>query len=426
MKNIFCFFTVIMLLFQVSCRQAEHKNYTPETYQNDTAEDTISNDRQIINYTCMKAIWLSQFDLYKVYTDNGSQRDISNYTEKIEQIICNINQMSFNTIILQVRPNCDSFYPSELFPPSKYAVGDYTKKFEYDPIRIILDIAHKYNISVQAWVNPYRCMNENEIKQINDTFFIKKLYSDYDNSLVLYNGYYYLDPYYESNQKLIKDGITEILNNYNFDGIHIDDYFYPTSDCTFDEKSFKEYKEKGGLLNLADFRRDNINKLVREIYNITKSFDKKLIFGISPAGNIKNTYENSFADIYTWCSDNTYIDYISPQIYFGLHHQTHPFEKVLNNWADIIKTSDISLIPGITLEKAYTKFDKWAGSGKNEWADNNDIIKKCIELSLSNNKCNGISFFSYQFFFDITTNLRIKETYNEIENFMPLFLSMGN
>lgn len=405
-------------------QREENTTLVSETTNITDEENKPSNDNNtdILNYTDVKAVWLSQFDLNSVYTDDSGQRNVKDFTQRIKIVINNMKEYGFNTLIVQIRPYADSFYPSEIYPPSKYVVGSYKNDFSYDPIKIIIEEAHKANLSVHAWINPLRCMTTDEIKDVNSKYQIKKWF-DSDDTMGYYvvetNGRLYLNPAYKPVRDLIVSGVNEIITKYSFDGVHMDDYFYPTPSPTFDTKAYEEYKKDSEDISLKKFRHEMLNLLVSEIFNTVKNNNTKKLFGISPSGNMNTVINESFADVYTWCKEDGYIDYISPQIYFGLEHQTFPFAQTLDDWADIIINDKVSLVVGITLGKAFSKEDKWAGSGKNEWKENNDIINKCLQYTGSHQKCSGVSFFCYRYFFDPLTNAPINETKEEVNNMLP-------
>ena len=434
MKKILLLTVLSMILFLCSCNTKSPSNSAIETNA-DTQKNTTSttetesvpfpevSDKKIYNHTNMKAVWLSQFDLQNIYSENKTQRDKNEFETYIDQILDNLEQMGFNTIILQIRPYADSFYPSEVYPPSMYVVGSYSNNFSYDPLPYIIQKSHEKNISVQAWINPLRCMTTDEINQIDNNFKIKQWYdspSTNEKYVVSYKNRLYLNPAYEEVRDLIVGGVYEILNNYDFDGIHMDDYFYPTTDTSFDKTAYDEYVSKNGNISLKKFRYQSLNSLVSEIYATVKSNSPEKIFGISPAGNINTVTNEAYADVYTWCSSSGYIDYICPQIYFGFEHQTYPFDKTFDKWCSIIKTDSVKLVAGITLGKAFSKEDQWAGSGKNEWKENNDVLKKSVEYAAKNELCMGVSFFSYQYFFNPLTNKPIEQTKEEIDNFLSV------
>ncbi len=199
---------------------------------------------------------------------------------------------------------------------------------------------------------------------------------------------YYLDPSYHEVNELINNAANEILEKYNVDGIHIDDYFYPSSEEDFDREEF----EKSGSSDLAQWRRDNINSMVKGLYDTVKSHGKRLKFGISPQGNIDTDYNKQYADVKLWSSEEGYADYIVPQIYYGFKNAALPFESALQQWETLTKDSGVSLIIGLA-EYKLGKTDQWAGEiGENEWIDDPDIIKKQVEL-VNSSSADGYAFY---------------------------------
>ncbi|MBE7066941.1 MAG: hypothetical protein E7385_05250 [Ruminococcaceae bacterium] len=391
-----------------------------------TSTPTINNnDPAAPDMGDFKAIWISQYDLTKTYTNpqTGLQADQSVFTENIKKILKNVKSLGFNTIILQVRPNADSMYPSEYYPMSEYVVGKYGNVADYDPVEIIVREAHEVELDIHAWINPMRAMSTTKISKIDNQYKIKQWYeNELQNGtyIVPHSNVYYLNPAYEEVRQLIIDGATEVLTKYQFDGLHMDDYFYPTTDENFDIKAYQEYKAHGGKLGLMDFRREALNKLVAGLYAATKAVNPDLIFGISPAGIITNVYNLHCADIYTWCSTYGYIDYICPQVYFGLEHETYDFVSVCNTFRDIIRTRSVNLVIGMTFGKAYSKIDNLAGSGQYEWQQNNDILERCLGYTKDLTHCTGIAVFCYQYFYDPVSGEPVSNTQDEVNNFIPV------
>ena len=173
--------------------------------------------RPVLLYDDVKAMWVSQYDLNSVYVTGGAQREESDYTARIGKMLDLIKAQGFNTVFLQVRPNADSMAPSEYYPMSKYAVGAYGKDAVYDPVAIFVDAAHQRGLSIHAWINPLRGMKSTEITQVDPRYPIRQWY---DNTslrgkyIVLYNGYYYLNPAYEEVRQLIVCGATELMADY--------------------------------------------------------------------------------------------------------------------------------------------------------------------------------------------------------------------
>lgn len=370
-----------------------------------------------------KAMWLSQYDLVSIYTDSKKQRSREDFTAKTTTVINNIKNLGFNTIILQVRPNADSMYPSDYYPVSEYVVGDYGNKLEYDPVEILVDLAHKMELSIHAWINPLRAMSIDDINKIDNSYKIKQWYQNentHGKYIIEYEGKYYLNPAYEEVRNLIVDGAKEAMTKYDFDGLHMDDYFYPTTEASFDKEAYDEYRAMGGKLSLDVFRRDVLSNLVSSLYKATKEIDSKLLFGISPSGIINTVYNSQYADVYLWCSTPGYIDYICPQIYFGMEHENYDFISVCNTFRDIIKTPSVALVVGMSFGKSFAGVDNYAGSGKFEWQIYSDIMARCLDYTRNIEVCTGISVFCYQYFYDPITGEKVMETSDEVDNFLPV------
>lgn len=376
-----------------------------------------------VNYADMKGIWLSQFDMADVYSDGTRQRPEAEYRTLLRSMLNRISDMGFNTVFVQVRPYADSIYPSALYPPSACAVGSYGNAVEYDPFAILIEMAHEKKLSVHAWINPLRCMTEKEIGSITSEYAIGRWYRDIRKNgtyLVVCNQRYYLNPAYSQVRDLIIAGVVEIVSTYPVDGIHMDDYFYPTTDEAFDRSAYAAYKRQNEPISLGDFRREQINRLVAGLYRAIKSVSNEVLFGISPAGSAEDTYQNLYADVYAWCSQSGYVDYICPQIYWGMEHQTCDFRSVCRKWQDMLQCDSVRLIIGMTLTKAVSGTDSYAGSGRNEWSLRKDIIRRCIEYTGTLSSCSGIALFSYSCCYDVLTGEERSESAEERAGFVPL------
>lgn len=377
----------------------------------------------VLLYEDMKALWLSQFDLTHIYLNGNTQRDEADFTARVAQVMDNVKAQGFNTVFLQVRPYADSMYPSEFYPMSSYVTGRYGYHAQYDPVEIIVQLAHNRGLSIHAWINPLRGMTEEELQLIDTEYTIRRWYDDPQlcgRYIVLVNGRWYLNPAYNEVVDLICSGAEEALFMYDFDGLHMDDYFYPTTDTFFDAEAYADDQASGGSLDLADFRRNNINKLVHKLCEITHNSRAGRIFGISPAGNVDTAFNTHYADVYQWCGTFGYVDYICPQVYFGLEHGSHDFVKVCNTYQDMIQADSVDLIIGMTFGKAFSKEDPWAGTGKDEWRNNRNVLARCLQTTSGLEKCQGVAVFSYQYFFDPLTGLGIAQTEEERDNFVPV------
>ncbi len=366
--------------------------------------------------TNCKAMWLSQFDLTLYYLEGGVQRAEADFREKIAMVLGNVVGDGFNTVMVQVRPYGDSLYPSDYYPAGRLAVGVYGRDFTYDPFAIIVESAREKGLSVHAWINPMRAMTDEEIRLVDDRFLIKTWYNDptlRGDYLFLYEGRWYLNPAHAAVRDLITAGVAEILERYEVDGIHMDDYFYPSTDPNLDAASYMAFRAEGGKTALSDWRRDNLDALVSELYATVKAHDLSTIFGISPSGVIDTVYHKQYADVYKWCREPGYIDYICPQLYFGFEHETADFVTMCELWQSMIKTDYVTLLIGLSFGKAAAGEDPYAGSGMYEWAENRDILVRALQHTTTLPACEGVIVFSYQHLFDLTTGEVLAATQEE-------------
>lgn len=344
-----------------------------------------SNDNTVIPQSQEEkvcAVWISCYELQPMF----SQGDELIFKENVDEVIGKCLSNNINTVFLQVRPFCDALYPSDVFPWSQYALDKNGNPPDYDPLEIFVSTAHVNNIAIHAWINPYRISYNPAFTPVDG----------FDDIAVSCDEGVYLQPASLESQKIVLDGVREILENYDVDGIHIDDYFYPVKDKAFDSEEYKAYRSNGGRMSLSDWRRSNVNSLVSAMYTLVHRFGEDKIFSISPAADITKNKFDYYADVAMWCESEGYADLIIPQIYFGFEHEKKPFEKVMKEWAKLAGGSHISLVCGLAAYK-LNQADSAAGSGKNEWLDNPDIIKRQIECVSADYAWSGYSLFSYSY-----------------------------
>ena len=321
-----------------------------------------------LNFTNQIGIWYPYMD-YAEYMQGKSEDEFRSY---VNDMFTKAKQQSVNTVYVHMRPCGDAYYDSKIFPRGAYLDGG------YDPLQIMIQQAHELGLSIHAWINPLRLQTEEQMKSLPDDFIVKQWVQSNDATFVnIVNGRYYLNPAYEEVIDLICRSVEEIIQNYDVDGIHIDDYFYPTTSPDFDQKAF----EASGHSDLSQWRLENCSHMISSIYESVKRSDSKVLFGISPQGNINANYSSQYADVRLWTSSDGYCDYIVPQIYFGFKNETCPFAETLAQWEQLVTNDHVSLIIGLAPYKQGTE-DKWAGTaGELEWTQDPDIIKKQIELT---------------------------------------------
>ena len=335
----------------------------------------------------IRAVYISYLEYLKYF--NGGSKTVNQ--AKIIKMIDNIKSNNLNCIILHVSPFSDSIYKSKIFPYSYTLTGVEGKNPGFDYLSYFIKESHAKDIKIYAWINPYRISFDNDTKYISKDNPAYRLLNT-SSILIDKNGIYY-NPASEIVKNLIVKQVEELIQNYSIDGIHFDDYFYIQNDI--DKIEYKSYIENGGILNLSDFRLKQTNDLIERVYKTIKKKNKEIIFSIAPDGNINNNYEYHYADIKTWLKESNYIDMIMPQIYYGFENEYSPFKKVLDNWLKLRENKNIQVVPVLASYKVG-EIDKEAGTGKNEWIDNKNIIKEQISLIKTYN-LNGYAFFRYDF-----------------------------
>ncbi len=335
----------------------------------------------------IRAIYIS----YLEYLNNflGNSKEINQV--KIEKMIDVIKEHNLNTIILHVSPFSDSIYKSKYFPYSYTLTGVEGKNPGFDYLEYFIKKSHARNIKVYAWINPYRINFEKDVNKIGKDNPAYKLI----NTTSIYadkNGIYY-NPASKLVKDLIVKQVEEIINNYNVDGIHFDDYFYIQKDI--DNYEYSSYIEQNSDISLREFRLMNTNDLIKRVYEVIKKKDPNIIFSIAPDGNISNNYQYHYADIKTWLDSSLYIDIIMPQIYYGFNNEYSPFSKVLEDWISLKKNQNIKMVPVLAYYK-INKEDIEAGSGVNEWVNDHNLIYKQIDLIKKKN-LDGYAYFRYDY-----------------------------
>ncbi len=335
-----------------------------------------------INFYPQHSMWFTVND----YPDILMNKTEEQFTADIKERFLNAQSIGINTVYIHVRAFGDAYYKSELFSSGLFM----SNEIEYDPLEIMVNAAHEIGLSLHAWINPMRCQSDVQMEEMNDSFTLKKWFSSDEtrNSYIsLIGDRWWLCPAYAEVREFIADGAAEIVRNYKVDGIHIDDYFYPTASTDFDAEAFAESSSN----NLSEFRQEQCSLMVKEIYDAVKNENPDVLFGISPQGTLKGN-NTQYADVQKWCSETGYCDYIVPQIYFGLKNETAPFEETAKLWESLVTNSETQLIIGVCTYK-MGKEDIYAGSGSDEWITDHSVSSK--ETAIVKNMGLGIALYSY-------------------------------
>ena len=348
----------------------------------------------------IRAIFISYIELNKYIKGNDKNTSKKN----IKAMINNIKNIKCNTIILQVRSNCDAIYKSNIFPSSLNIV-EHEGDNIYDVFNLFIKEAHKKRVKVIAWINPYRIRTSSDISTISKS---SPAYKYLNTDTVYINNGIYFNPSKKEVEDLIVNGVKEVIN-YKIDGLLFDDYFYP--DNNIDEKDYKEYIKNNIYINPNEYRLNIINKMIKRVHE--ECSKKNIKFGISPDGNMENNYNKNYADVKTWLSSSNYVDFIMPQIYYGFYNSSKNYTKVVHEWEELITVKDIDYYVALAFYKVGRE-DMYAKEGIKEWVINNNMIMREIIISRNLVNYKGFSLFRYDNLFnkdEYTSN-----TLKELEN----------
>lgn len=406
--------------FLFSTQEKASNNKSSVTSDKENSEKKYSSSIQSADDMNYRAVWLSylEFNSFRKSVKNNNE---SSFRKFYHHILQRIKILGCNRIIVQVRPFSDALYPSDYFPWAACISGTQGKNPGYDPLKIMVEMSHKENISIEAWINPYRISSGNSIRSLSNTNPARKWFSSPNTkrNVLSYEDSLYYNPSSENVRNLIIQGIKEIVQNYDVDGIHMDDYFYPTFtkenvSITFDAPEYEQQLKAGfssavsssldssdissnkKKIFLADWRRDNVNQLVSGIYKAVKGINPEVTFGISPAGNLDNLRSDLeyYIDIDTWATQTGYVDYLMPQIYWGFTNKVAPFDKVTDEWVSLMSDSPVKLYIGLQLYRMGSKEPEQSDTKELQKAS---LVKKELSYLKKKEKIEGYCLFSYQY-----------------------------
>ncbi|MDU1567707.1 MULTISPECIES: family 10 glycosylhydrolase [Clostridium] len=339
----------------------------------------------------MKAVWITT-----VYNQDwpsvGARNNVAQQKQEFINILEDIKSLGLNTVIVQVRPKGDALYKSNINPWSEVLTGTQGKDPGYDPLTFITEEAHKRGIKVHAWLNPYRVTTSGtDANVLSENHFARQN----PQTLITDGKALYYNPGLPEVRQHIIDTVDEIVRNYNVDGIHFDDYFYPGNNVN-DSDAYSKY---GNGMDIGDFRRSSVNELVKAIYNKVKSINSNVEFGISPRGIWKNnssdptgsdtrgaqSYYDIYGDTRTWIK-NEWLDYVAPQVYWEIGNSAADYSKLIPWWSNEVNGTNVKLYIGHAVYKPTVAKE----------------IDKQIELNRQYPNVRGSIFFSYR---DVKNNV---------------------
>lgn len=302
------------------------------------------------------------------------------YRAAVHQELTWLCENGFTDVFVQVRSNGDAYYRSRVYPRAASWSQD------FDPFQVFLEENQQVGLQVHAWINPYRCQTAGQMLKIPDTYPTRMWAQEQAEPIVQVSGRWYLNPADAHAQALICTGAQELLDGYDIAGLHIDDYFYPTTEPELDAAAFAASRSE----DLTAWRTEQVNTLVAALYAQAHAADR--IFSISPRGDPAASAQLLYADPETWCSQSGYCDWILPQLYYGFDNETCGFAEMLALWQGMVQTDGVRLIPGICTYKVG-QADDWAGTGKMEWLTEQEIPARQAAAVLETG-LNGVAVYS--------------------------------
>jgi len=300
--------------------------------------------------------------------DWPSKRGMHSTAQKAEliSILDRAESLNLNAIILQVRPACDAFYKSDLEPWSEYLTGAMGKPPQpaYDPLQFAINEAHKRGLELHAWFNPYRALHKSHEGRVSPSHISQSK----PHLVKRFGQYLWLDPGEREVQEHSLRVVMDVVQRYDIDAVHFDDYFYPDpieANVPFpDDPSWRKFGA-GGKLSREDWRRANVDAFISRVHNSIKERKPWIKFGVSPHGIWRpghppqirgsDNYVKLFADSRKWLM-NGWVDYFSPQLYWTIDSREQSFPLLLDWWRQQ-NVKGRHLWPGMSA--AYALSNRW-------------------------------------------------------------------
>jgi len=285
-----------------------------------------------------RAVWVASVNNINFPSARGL--DVPTMQAELRAAVDTAVATNLNAIVFQVRPECDALYASELEPWSRYLTGTQGGDPGFDPLAYLVDEAHARGVEIHAWFNPYRAK-----ANVNDSVVLPHLSLQYPEYAYDYGAFMWMDPAAPEVQDATVDAIVDVVERYDVDGVHFDDYFYPYPDGTPfpDDATWQAYQDGGGRLSLGDWRRDNVHTMVEAVHDAIVLARPDVRFGISPFGIYRpgmpegitglDQYEAIYSDPLVWL-DEGWVDYLAPQLYWPSTQTAQAYAPLVAWWAE--------------------------------------------------------------------------------------------
>lgn len=328
----------------------------------------------------------------------------------LRKLVEDLDATGFNAILFQVRPEGDAFYKSGIEPWSRFLTGKQgvAPSEDWDPMAYLISLCHQHNIEFHAWINPYRMSASKSLLMSKN-----HLYYRHPEWFVRYDDRLYLNPAMPECRQYVRDVVKDIVNRYDIDALHIDDYFYPypVKGKKFDDTAaFKTYAPMMNIdmsdpAALANFRRRSVDILIKSIHEDIHQLKPWVRFGVSPFGIYRNAtswkggsqtsgtqcYDDLYADVLFWAK-NGWVDYVIPQLYWEVGHTVADYSKLVRWWNDNVPSS-CHLYIGQSIERSL---DAPKDQNPDLTQSHSHLDKKLKQASACKNVLGNCFWYAYQ------------------------------
>lgn len=333
--------------------------------------------------------------------------------EELIKLLDKAAALNMNAVFLQVRSTGDALYKSSLAPWSRYLTGTFGKDPGFDPLQFAIDEAHKRNMELHAWFNPYRLSMDTGDTTKASLNIPKSVYKEHPDWIRTASNRFVLDPGIPEARKWVEDCVMEVVRNYDIDGVHFDDYFYyeEVNNEMGDDSTYQKYNN-GQFAKKADWRRNNTYLLIKELSARIRAEKPWVKFGISPsaiwrnkkddpAGSNTNSsytnYDKCYADTKKWV-DEELIDYICPQIYFTYANPAAPYGELASWWSNAVKGKNVHLYIG----QALYRINEGNSTNDRDFSTDNGVpeMTRQIKYNTAKPEIQGSVMFRMNHFFE--------------------------
>jgi uncharacterized lipoprotein YddW (UPF0748 family) len=314
-----------------------------------------------------KGAWVAS--VYNINFPSRSGLSAETQKAEIREIVQAAARSGLNALMVQVRPEGDALYASQIEPWSRFLTGTQGLSPGYDPLEYFIQEGRKQGVAIHAWINPYRAAaNASEARASNHVS------RQFAGAVHRIGTLLWLDPGEPAVREHVVKVVRDIVERYPVAGVLLDDYFYPYPSRGYPKGTFPDrafYARYGGAMQLADWRRENINRLIKELHDTVKAVRPEALFGVSPFGiyrkgfpaNVKvelDQYQDLYADPVAWLKHG-WVDYLSPQLYWR-DKSAQSFSTLLQWWRNrAINPNGIPIYPSIAIDRLGGSY-RWPSS----------------------------------------------------------------